>query len=79
MTMSKTIVKVPCRVCDKVYELEVEENDLKEYVQPPHERRLIQEIFPYLTPQERELLISHTCNKCWKEMFDFTPKWGDEE
>ena len=71
MTMSKTVVKIPCEHCHKVYEIEVEENDLKEYVQPPHERRLIQDIFPYLTPQERELLISHTCNKCWKDMFSW--------
>lgn len=68
--MSKTItIQVQCEHCGREFHLEVVEKDLKEFVQPPSERRLIQDIFPYLTHQERELLISHTCNECWNKMF----------
>ena len=30
----------------------------------------IQDIADYLSAAERELLISSTCNVCWKRMFD---------
>lgn len=30
---------------------------------------LIQNIAPYLSESERELLISQTCDTCWEEMF----------
>jgi hypothetical protein len=30
---------------------------------------LIQNILPYLTPAERELLISGTCGDCWEKMW----------
>lgn len=31
--------------------------------------RFIQEIFTYLTPEQREILITGMCDKCWKELF----------
>ena len=31
--------------------------------------KYIQEALPYLTAAERELLISKTCDKCWKKMY----------
>lgn len=30
---------------------------------------LIQNAFPELPPEERELLVSGICNDCWNEMF----------
>lgn len=30
---------------------------------------LIQNVAPELSPEERELLISGTCSKCWNKMF----------
>lgn len=30
---------------------------------------LIQDALPYLSDDERELLISSTCGKCWVKMF----------
>lgn len=62
------IVEVTCRMCNEKIELKVCEEDFNEYAYSPH-RRLIQEIFPYLTPAERELLISSVCGKCWSKLF----------
>lgn len=62
---------VKCTICNTNYKLKVAEEDYIEYTRP--NRRHIQDIFPYLTPSERELLISHTCEECWNKMF------GDEE
>ena len=63
-------IKVTCRVCKKEYTLKVRFEDYLRFDSPyrPH----IQDIFPYLTPAERELLISQTCNECWHKIFNIT-------
>ena len=58
---------VKCEVCGEYHELAVTEESFLEYMSP--NRRHIQDIFPYLSNEERELLISGTCSKCWAEMF----------
>lgn len=60
-------VRVSCRLCGKTYTLKVRPKDFMLFDSPgrPH----IQDIFPYLTPAERELLLSNTCDECWKKMF----------
>ena len=58
---------VRCYMCGKEYEIKVYEKDYREYASP--NRRHIQDIFPYLTPAERELLISQVCETCWNDMF----------
>lgn len=57
---------VSCRVCRKLYALKIEKADYYRYVD---KTELIQYLFPYLVPPMRELLISGTCPKCWKQMF----------
>ena len=59
--------KVCCRVCCKTFTLLVGKEDLAMYNSP--NRPYIQDIFPYLTPAERELLISGLCPDCWDSMF----------
>lgn len=60
-------LKVQCRMCNMVVIIPVKEEDYKKFISPnrPH----IQDIFPYLTPAERELLLSRTCQACWDKMF----------
>ena len=60
---------VECRVCNSNIIIPVKEEDYRKYLSP--NRPNIQDIFPYLTPAERELLISHTCSVCWEKMFSF--------
>lgn len=62
-------VNARCNFCGKTVELKVTEESIKEYFAP--NRRHIQDIFPYLTPSERELLISHMCEDCWNSMFSY--------
>lgn len=65
--------QVSCAQCKRTFTLRVRFEDYMLFDSPyrPH----IQDIFPYLTPVERELLISHTCEECWNKMFSF----NDEE
>ena len=57
---------VKCGGCRQLYALRVERAD---YDRLLNRTERIQEIFPYLAPPMRELLVSGTCPKCWKQMF----------
>ncbi len=58
---------ITCRLCGKVYTVTVEKSDYEKYQSG---ESYIQDIFPYLSPADRELLISQTCDECWHKMFD---------
>ena len=65
--MEKIKVYATCHFCDKKYELEITQKQLDEYNSP--NRRHIQDIFPELSPDMRELLISGMYPECWDDMF----------
>ncbi len=52
--------------CGQSYTLIVREADYARYLE---RSELIQNIFPYLAPPQRELLISGICLRCWKQPF----------
>lgn len=60
-------VKIKCLKCKTEHPILVNKEDWDLYNSPsrPH----IQDIFPYLSPDEREMFISGICDKCWKELF----------
>jgi hypothetical protein len=60
------VVAVPCRCCDQETDLTVNVNGFFDWM---HRGELIQDALPELSADERELLISNTCPKCWNEMF----------
>ena len=64
--MSNTAtVAVPCRWCGSVTELHPSVEGFVAW----QNGELIQRAMPELDADERELLISGTCPKCWDEMF----------
>lgn len=67
MEKNQIILKVTCIVCNKTYELPVYEEDYNKYM--AHEC-MVQDAFPYLTPDQRELLISGICDSCFDNLFD---------
>lgn len=60
---------IKCDICGEIIVVKVRPEDYDRYLSP--DRPHIQDIFPYLTPAERELFISHTCESCWNKMFSF--------
>lgn len=60
-------VTVICRTCDDTtHRIEVRGADLRRY----YERRdLIRDVFPYVAPPVRELMITGTCPRCRKTFF----------
>ena len=71
------VLTVRCRMCGNTKAIYVTEESWEEYNSP--NRRLVQEIFSYLSAEDRELLISNTCNECWNKMFSFEEEDDEEE
>ena len=59
-----------CPCCGRENEVEVNHTDYLDW----QNGELAQDAFPYLSANEREMLISGCCPRCWNKMF-----WSDEE
>lgn len=56
---------VECQMCHTLVDLWVEPEDITAYTLGG----MVQDVFPYLTPAERELIISGTCGPCFDYLF----------
>jgi len=54
-----------CPFCGKAHEIEVNEMDYLDW----QDGELAQNAFPYLSADEREMLVSGICPDCWNGMF----------
>ena len=54
-----------CRICGDNQRIHVFPDDVTDW----QNGKLIQDAMPYLSADERELIISGTCGKCFDEMF----------
>jgi len=59
-----TVITV-CPFCGKAHEILVNEDDYLDW----QDGKMAQDAFPYLSANDREMLISGICPKCWDEMF----------
>ena len=59
------VIKTTCPECHKVHQITVEKQDYFNWLQ---RKGSVQTIFHYLTPSERELLISGICDTCWNNL-----------
>ena len=60
------VLEVPCKHCGILYTILADREDVTAWLSGSG---YIQDILGYLSPAERELLISGTCDNCWKNMF----------
>lgn len=58
-------VVTACPFCGHANEVEVNEADYLDW----QDGKLAQDAFPYLSTDEREMLISGICHQCWNKMF----------
>lgn len=54
-----------CPFCGRGNEVEVNETDYLDW----DDGKMAQDAFPYLSADEREMLISGCCPQCWDKMF----------
>lgn len=59
-------------------DLSVTEAQIRELEGPRHERRLVQDIFPDLSPAEREFLLTGYTQEDWDAMFAEDDEEEDE-
>lgn len=59
-------MKITCFNCKEPQEVPITQKQLDDY---RISGAFVQVYFPELTDDEREMLISGTCNRCWDEMF----------
>jgi len=65
MAVTKEVFIKHCTWCEEGTEIKAHEKDIKAWLDGAN----IARVMPYLTEDERELLISGTCPKCWNKMF----------
>ena len=66
VTLSRQdMIQATCQHCKESSELAVNKQDIIDWTAGKY----IQDAMPYLSADERELLISGTCGKCWENMF----------
>ena len=70
-----TVVTV-CPMCGHANEVAVNEED---YFNWSFDGALVQDAFPYLSADEREMLISGICPKCWDKLFGEEDSDEEEE
>lgn len=63
--LHEVCVVTRCPFCGKGHEIEVNEIDYLDWQDGEH----AQNAFPYLSANEREMLISGICPDCWDKMF----------
>lgn len=69
-------LRIRCRICDKLHRIKVNKSRYLDYL---NGEGLIQDLLPELTPAERELIISQTCNDCWQDIFADVYGYEEEE
>lgn len=55
----------PCPVCHETSTIHIEEEKFERWVSG----ELIQKVWPHMTPDDRELLITGTHPACWEKIF----------
>ena len=63
--MEKILVGNRCSVCGKMNKVEVYKADFEAW----QNGELIQKAMPYLSANEREIIQTGTCAKCWDKLF----------
>jgi hypothetical protein len=64
--VSDTVMAVRCRECSAKHVIFVKMHD---YIEWKNGAGFIQDLMPYLSEGDRELLISGTCSQCFDSMF----------
>jgi hypothetical protein len=72
MNEQKTDIRATCLRCGETTVIKAKVSDVVAW----QNGELIQDVLSYLSEEERELLISKTCGKCFDEMFPDSDLWG---
>lgn len=71
MKIKKYPLTFICKCCSKKITLELTSEQIAKYILWKNNRKdapLIQNLFPELKPEERELMLAQICNDCFHEL-----------
>ena len=60
------IVSIKCNECGKEYKFDITKEQYNKYI---NGEGLIQNIFPEISGELREMFISRICPECWNKIF----------
>jgi|LakMenEpi03Aug12_release.lakeMendotaPanAssembly.Ray.scaffolds.fasta_scaffold5420626_1 hypothetical protein len=63
------VLKIQCIHCNKLHEVAVDPNDQTAHKLGVGPKRFAQNAYPYLSANDRELIISRQCGSCYDAMF----------
>lgn len=63
-----TVLEVPCPWCGKISELKLSTKVWLAGLTAYKNGALIQNAWPTLSPSDRELIMTGTCDECWNNM-----------
>jgi hypothetical protein len=63
--IDENTVSAPCRLCKKEISIPATESQMSAWINGDY----IQNSLTDATPAQREVLISGTCDDCWKKLF----------
>ena len=72
----RRVFDVTCKHCGITYHIIANRDDIQDWLSGSG---YIQDILGYLSAAERELLISGTCDNCWKSMFGSDEEDDEDE
>ena len=55
-----------CRICGRPVKINMYPSDVERY---NTSQIKVQDAFPYLSADEREMILSNTCGDCWTRLF----------
>lgn len=70
--MATHLATVVCPVCSRVDEIPVDLQTYYEFTQ--NGRQNVQQLFPNLSPDQREQLVTGTCSDCWSTLEGMGPE-----
>ena len=69
MNPDQPIMSVKCRLCGVDHYFSVTPEQKRQLDLPREQRPMIQDILPHHPAGTRELLVTGTCDNCWKKMY----------
>lgn len=67
------MINIQCRMCTRQWEVPITEEQYQEWKTNRRNSPLIQDHFPDLNANQRELILSNTCPDCWDDL------WKEED
>lgn len=64
MKRRDSIVEIECTICERIFSIQVNEEDYKNFSESDLQKIEMEQLFPYLNDEETNLMITGICDHC---------------